>query len=227
MMNALIDAAEYHLSQRRSDFFCGGNMFVYYSATQAKNQDFRGPDFFAVLDVENEVQRERRTWTIWDEDGRYPDVIIELMSESTAAVDLTEKKHLYERTFRTRNYFVYDPYQPTSLQGWRLDENFTYAPLEPNELGRLWCEMLECWVGVWEGEVNGKFAPWLRFFDRDGNLVPLPKEAVQAELDAAQAELDTAQAELDATQAELERERQRSQAMAERLRELGLDPNNL
>lgn len=29
-------------------------MFVYYSRTQAMNRDFRGPDFFVVLDVEDD-----------------------------------------------------------------------------------------------------------------------------------------------------------------------------
>jgi Uma2 family endonuclease len=58
-MNVLIDSALQALSSR-SDFFTGGNMFVYYSRTQAMNRDFRGPDFFVVLDVNGD--RERQGW---------------------------------------------------------------------------------------------------------------------------------------------------------------------
>jgi len=28
--------------------FVGGNMFIYYSTKQARNRDFKGPDFFVV-----------------------------------------------------------------------------------------------------------------------------------------------------------------------------------
>ncbi|MBP0018213.1 MAG: Uma2 family endonuclease [Cyanobacteria bacterium SBLK] len=57
----------------RDDYFAGGNMFLYFSRSQVKNKDFRGPDFFVVLDVDR--TRERQGWVIWDEQGRYPDVI--------------------------------------------------------------------------------------------------------------------------------------------------------
>ena len=77
----------------QTDFYVGGNMFIYYSSTQVKNRDFRGPDFFVVLDVEG--TRDRQGWVVWEEEGRYPDVIIELMSPSTAKVDLGLKKQLY------------------------------------------------------------------------------------------------------------------------------------
>ena len=35
------------------DVFVGGNMFIYYSAKQARNRDFKGPDFFVVLGVDS------------------------------------------------------------------------------------------------------------------------------------------------------------------------------
>jgi len=103
-MNVLIDSALSAMPER-TDFFCGGNMFVYYSRTQAMNRDFRGPDFFVVLDVDG--NRERQGWVTWEEEGRYPNVIIELMSSSTAHVDRTVKKKLYERTFHTADYYIY------------------------------------------------------------------------------------------------------------------------
>lgn len=47
----------------RNDFFVGGNMFVYFSPYQLLNTDYRGPDFFVVLDaLPNE---EREAWYIW------------------------------------------------------------------------------------------------------------------------------------------------------------------
>ena len=84
-------------------------MFIYFSSTQAR-QDFRGPDFFTVLDGDGD--RPRKGWMVWEEGGRYPDVIVELLSPSTAEMDKGAKKQIYERVFRTPDYFVFDPYDP-------------------------------------------------------------------------------------------------------------------
>ncbi len=105
-MNVLIDSLMQGWANR-NDFFTGGNMFMYYSSTQALNRDFRGPDFFVVLNVEFNLSR--KAWVVWEENGRYPDVIVELLSPSTAAIDKGIKKDLYEQTFHTSDYFIYNP----------------------------------------------------------------------------------------------------------------------
>ena len=46
-INALIDSYQHHHAPA-TDFYAGGNMFVYYSSNQAMNRDFRGPDFFEI-----------------------------------------------------------------------------------------------------------------------------------------------------------------------------------
>lgn len=196
-MNVLIQSLQQAWSHR-NDYFTGGNMFVYYSSTQVKNQDFRGPDFFAVLNVEGD--RSRQGWVVWNEEGRYPDIIVELMSPSTKNVDLGKKKDLYEAVFKTRNYFVFDPFDINSLRGWHLDGNLRYQSLVPNEQGWLWCEILGFWLGTWEGVLQKETAPWLRFYDREGNLVLLPEEAERQRAEA---------------------ERQRAERLAARLKELG------
>ncbi len=168
----------------RNDFFTSGNMFIYYSSEQARNRDFRGPDFFAVLNVDGTT--ERQGWVVWEEGGRYPDVIVELMSPSTASMDTGTKKDIYERIFRTPDYFVFNPFDPNSLQGWHLDASQQYQPLVPNDQGWLWCQTLGLWVGTWQGTIDRETAVWLRFYDQEGNLVPLPEEAAQQQVEAAQ-----------------------------------------
>lgn len=175
-MNTLIRSLHQAFSNR-NDFFCGGNMFIYYSSQQARNRDFRGPDFFAVLNIDGSYPRQG--WVVWEEGGRYPDVIVELMSSSTAEVDTGAKKDLYEQVFRTRDYFVFNPFDPNSLTGWRLDENFCYQPIVPNDQGWLWCQTLGFWLGTWQGIIDRESALWLRFYDQVGNLVLLPEEVAQ------------------------------------------------
>jgi Uma2 family endonuclease len=226
-MNLLI-AAYRHYRQNETDFYTGGNMFVYYSTSQVKDRDFRGPDFFVVLDVEGE--KERQGWVVWEEGGRYPDTIVELMSPSTAKIDVTVKKDLYERVFKTENYFVYNPFDETSLQGWHGQGK--YQPIERDDRGWLWCESLGLWLGTWQGTIDGVTCQWLRFYHRDGSLVLLPSEAALqlAETEAQRAEdaLQLAKTEAQRAEDALQRadtEAQRADRLAARLRELGLDPD--
>jgi Uma2 family endonuclease len=213
-MNVLIESIN-NFFTTKNDYFVGGNMFIYYSLEQLKNKDFRGPDFFVVLDVANNP--DRQGWVVWEEKGRYPDVIIELMSSSTAKIDQTTKKEIYERIFRTSDYFIFDPFNPNSLQGWSLNENQKYKELNKNNQGWLWCEKLGLWLGIWAGIINNVQTQWLRFYHPDGSLVLLPSEAAQQQ---AQFEKKRAQtAEERAQTAE-----ERAQRLAARLKELGEDP---
>lgn len=148
----------------RNDFYISGNLTVYYSATQTKKRDFRGPDIFIVLDVE---KRDRRSWTIWEEGGKYPNVVIELLSPSTAVVDRTTKKTLYQNVWRLPEYFWFDPYSLEFI-GFRLNEG-QYQEIAPNEQGRLRSTELELELGIHENK--------LRWFAADGILIPLPEDS--------------------------------------------------
>ncbi len=54
-------------------------------------------DFFVVLDTE---KCPRKSWVVWGEQGKYPNVIVEIISDSTANIDRTKKKILYQNTFQ-------------------------------------------------------------------------------------------------------------------------------
>jgi Uma2 family endonuclease len=199
----------------RDDYYCGGNQFIYFNEEQARNRDFRGPDFYVVLDVPHEPVRDY--WCVWKEAGRYPNVIFELLSTSTAQVDLTTKKAVYEKTFRTPNYFCYDP-ETHQLKGWELDKN-RYVPLVPNERGWLWCSQLQLWVGLWEGNYLGHQGLWVRFYDGNGAVVLHGREIAQQEAKAAQQHLkavqeqaEAAQQQAEAAQDELAEQRRKAEA---------------
>jgi Uma2 family endonuclease len=228
-MTLLIELVVLHL-QGREDFFVGGNMFIYFNRQQARDRDFRGPDFFFVWDVP--LNPPRPYWAVWDEGGKYPDVIIELASPSTVDVDHGIKKTTYERTFHTREYFIYDPDRQL-LQGWRLNGSARYQEIEPNEQGWLWCDQLQLWLGTWSGKFQGKQEVYLRFFDKDGNLIATANELAslerinveverrRADEEKRRADMERQQAEKERQQAENERERaekERQKADAEKQR---------
>jgi Uma2 family endonuclease len=176
-------------------------MFVYYSLEQArevydevaeqpeKKRAFRGPDVFWVEGVDPD--RKRQAWIAWEEGGKLPDVIVELLSPSTAHKDRTEKKDLYARVFGTAEYFLYDP-ETRELTGWRLARKF-YRPIEPDENGRLWSEKLGVFFGLWRGVVQRRKDVWVRLFRPDGSLIPTSDERAEAaDKRAAAAEAENA-----------------------------------
>lgn len=152
----------------RHNFFIGANLTIYFSRQQLRNRDFRGPDFFLVKDTE---KRNRKSWVVWEEAGKYPDLIIELLSTSTASVDRTLKKELYQNQFRTPEYFWFSP-DDFEFVGFKLVGN-QYQEIPPDARGWRWSEVLGLYLGVTAGK--------LRYFTSDGILVPLPEEAAEQE----------------------------------------------
>lgn len=191
----LIQSLEW-LWRDRQDFYAFGNLTIYYSPHKRKNADFRGPDFFVVLGTD---RRPRKSWMVWEEDGKYPNVIIELLSDSTAQIDRTTKKQLYQDTFRTPEYFWFDP-NGDEFQGFEL-MNGQYQELQPNTQGWLWSQQLNLFLGMVENK--------LRFFTPSGELVPTPEENVQAAQQQAIAQ------------------QQQNERLAAKLRELGIDPSRI
>lgn len=147
----------------RPDYYVSGNATIYYSPKRQKTEDFRGPDFFVVLGTANHP---RKSWVVWEEGGKYPHVIIELLSASTANVDRGLKKHLYQDTFRTPEYFWFDPYS-LEFAGFHLVDGI-YQPIVATEQGWCWSQQLGLYLGIHQQQ--------LRFFTPEGQLVPTPEE---------------------------------------------------
>jgi Uma2 family endonuclease len=190
-MTLLIELVGLHLAGRE-DYFVGGNMFIYFDARQARDRHFRGPDFFFVWEVP--LNPPRKYWAVWDEGGKYPDVIIELSSPTTASEDHGVKKTTYEKVFHTHEYFIYDPAEG-NLQGWRLNgQGLRYHAIQPDDRGWLWSAQLGLWLGPWEGRYQQKQEVYLRFFDKDGILVASAQETAEAEKQRAEAEKQRADA---------------------------------
>jgi Uma2 family endonuclease len=235
----LVTALEY-LWRDRDDYFIGANQTIYFSRQQLRDRDFRGPDFFLVKPTE---KHPRKSWVVWEEDGQYPNLIIELLSDSTAEVDRTLKKTLYANRFHTQEYFWFSP-ETLEFEGFALAQN-TYQALPKTPEGYYWSNELQLFLGIYENK--------LRYFTADKQVVPTPDEAArqlqqeaeqiqiaaQAQAQQAQAEIQQAQAEAQQAQAQAQQaqaEAQQAQAQAQQaqaetvrlaalLRQLGADPD--
>jgi Uma2 family endonuclease len=185
----LLDALEEYY---RDDpqIYVTGNIFLYYRDEDNLRQSI-SPDIFVVREVE---KRERRIYLL-DEEGKAPDVVIELTSANTKLEDLNTKRLVYA-SLGVREYFLFDPYgealRPT-LRGFLL-ENGQYIPMMGN---RLISEVLGMELRLEEGR--------LRLYDRQtGERLRNHKESEaerRAEVAARKAAEAKAAQELAARQA--------------------------
>jgi Uma2 family endonuclease len=174
----------------RQDFYCAGNLSIYYSPKQRKSEKVRGPDFFVVLGTE---RKSRSSWVVWEEGGQYPNVIVEVLSRKTAKTDRGLKKQLYQDIFRTPEYFWFNPVN-LEFKGFELLRG-QYQELQPNEQAWLWSQQLELFLGIYDRT--------LRFFTPEGALVPTPAEAAlmaEQHAEAAQQHAESAQQQAETAQ---------------------------
>lgn len=227
----LIETLKLHWAERH-DYFVGGNMFVYFSSAQIKKNDFRGPDFLLATGVDG--KRERKSWVNWEE-GKSPDLVIEFLSESTAAFDREGKKKIYHDNVRVPEYFYYDPFTG-ELAGFSLN-CMEYKPISPDVQGRIISVAAGLALTRWYGDFMGITGDWLRWETIEGELLPTKTEFAEraqqfAETAQRLAEQERERAEQERERAEQERERAeqergRAERLAAKLRELGVDPATL
>ena len=188
----------------QTDYYAGGNMFIHYDPQNRRR--FRGPDLFLVLDVEN---RERKSWVVWHEGMRFPDLIIELLSDSTRAVDKGEKKALYERVFHTGEYYLYDPFSQEFTAYHLRATQYEERPLDAQ--GRIYSPAAGLYLTRHEG--------WLRWMTPEGEIVPTPQELADQERQRADQEQQRADQErqrADQEQQRADQEHQRAEQERQR-----------
>jgi Uma2 family endonuclease len=141
-----------------------GNLLLYYEEGNKRKRV--APDVFVIRGV---AKRDRDYYLLWVE-GKAPDIVIELTSDTTRSEDLKKKTTLYRDVLKIPEYFLFDPlqdYLKPPMQGYRLVEG-QYRPIEPVE-GRLPSEVLGLHLERYDSE--------LRLFDpATGRRLPTLRE---------------------------------------------------
>jgi hypothetical protein len=142
--------------------------------------------------------------------------VIEIVSNKEGD-ELEAKRSIYSR-LRAAYYVVFDHMQllgDARVTTFQLSGDLLVPVPEAVFPG------LGLGLGLWEGEFEGKRARWLRWCHDDGTLLPTGEERAEREQQRAEREQQRAERE----QQRAEREQQRAERLAERLRGLGIDPD--
>jgi Uma2 family endonuclease len=238
----------------------GQDCGIYWRLTDPPERGAEAPDWFYVPDVPPLLNGERRrSYVMWKEIIA-PLIAIEFVSgdgsderdaTSPFAGDGTKvgKFWVYERAIRIPFYAIYEV-EKAAVEVYELVGNH-YQRLQPNLQGRYPVTELGVELGIWEGKYFNQTLPWLRWWDREGNILlagderaeqekqraeqekqRAEQEKQRAEQEKQRAEQEKQRAEQEKQRAEQEKQRaeqatRRVEQLAAKLQELGIDPNQL
>ncbi len=221
--------------QSRSQVYVSGNLFVYYQEGEPKKNI--SPDVFVIFGVS---KRERRSYKMWQEGNKLPSFVLEITSLSTKKNDEEVKPLLYE-SLGIQEYFQYDPtgdYLKPQLKGQRL-VNHKYEPIPsetfPDGILSFHSQALRLDLRLLpllsQSHTNfpelARTSRELGLFDPQTGVKLLNyRESEQARQVAEQTANEERQ-RADEERQRADEERQRADALAAKLRELGVDPDQL
>ncbi|NJK61674.1 MAG: Uma2 family endonuclease [Synechococcaceae cyanobacterium SM2_3_1] len=220
----------------RDSWFTGSDLNLYYDARHPLWH--KRPDWFLAVNVPRlyEGGEWRRSYVVWQE-GQSPRIVIEFLSPKTEREDLgrfyqesdripdpqsavgqtvipktPNKLEVYEQYLRVPHYLVYSRYTEGLRYFKLIGGQYEEQPLHP-ENPFVWMADLNLGLGLWQGIFEGVTGSWLRWCDQAGIwfLTDTEKAEQQAEIERLAKE-----------EAQLKAER-----LAQRLRELGVDPEDL
>ncbi|BDA67065.1 protein of unknown function DUF820 [Rivularia sp. IAM M-261] len=158
---------------------------------------FKRPDWFAVLGIPRLYQQTelRLSYVVWQE-GVDPNVVVELLSPTTEKEDLG--KTLRETNQPPTKWEVYEkilrvPYYiifDRYTNHLRVFQNLAgrYQELTITN-SRIWLPELELGIGLWQGTYQGVPRLCLRWYDATGNWIPTPVELERAKTERLAARL--------------------------------------
>jgi Uma2 family endonuclease len=167
------------------------------------------PDVLLTLDVDLVPVTESRAYFVWDY-GKPPDLVIEIVSKEPGGED-SSKLEKYA-ALGVPYYVIYNPF---GFRGERTLKCFQrhgmgYLDIANPHL----IPELGLGLTTWEGTYQGCQGKFLRFLDDQGNMLLTAEERAEQEHHRAEQEHQRA-----------EQEYQRAERLAQKLREMGLDPD--
>ncbi|MBD2429802.1 MULTISPECIES: Uma2 family endonuclease [Fischerella] len=183
---------------QRTDWFFGVDMAIYYAPSQSPLV----PDGFLSLGVERFVDEDGRlSYVLWEEDGIVPVFALEVVSK-TYGGEYEQKKLDYAQL----GILYYAIYVPTRRYRRKREPLEVYRLVEGNYVlqpgARVWMPEIGLAIGREQGTYQGRTREWLYWYDQEGRKLPTPEELAQ-------------------------QERQRAEHLAQKLRELGIDPDKI
>ncbi|HEY9596549.1 MAG TPA: Uma2 family endonuclease [Cyanophyceae cyanobacterium] len=219
----LTDSISPKLQQLHPDgqYAIGQDCGIYWRMTDPPERGAEAPDWFYVPNVPPLIKGEvRRSYVLWQE-YIAPLIVLEFVSgdgseerdtappprNNQEEIKKVGKFWVYEQAIRVPFYGIYEV-KKASVEVYHLVDG-RYARISANDRGHFPIPLIGVELGIWEGLYQNLELPWLRWWDSDGNLLLTSDERSQI------------------LESQLQQERQRAERLAERLRQMGIDPDQV
>jgi Uma2 family endonuclease len=221
--------------QDRTDWFFGMDMGIYYHPQKSAV----APDAFLSLGVDyykGGDDKGRSSYVLWEENYVVPTLAIETVSQ-TYGSEYDKKRDIYAQMGVL--YYAVFSIKPKSRRGHQILEIYRLVEGEYQLLSgdRVWMPEIGLALGKERSIHNNKVRNWLYWYDESGQRLITPEEDAaqerqRAEQERQRAEQEKQRAEQEKQRAEQERqkakqEKQRADRLTQKLRELGLNPEDL
>lgn len=202
----LSDAIRPVLQQLHPDqqYCIGQDCGIYWRLADPPERGAESPSWFYVPNVPPLLSGQvRRSYVLWQEYVA-PLIALEFVSgagsEERDNTPITGKFWVYEQAIRIPFYGIYEV-EKAQVEVYHLVDGH-YEPVRVNQRSHYPIPPLGVELGIWQGRYENMELPWLRWWDSQGNLLLTSDERV-------------------------EQERRRSERLAERLRQLGINPDEV
>ncbi|NJO39834.1 MAG: Uma2 family endonuclease [Cyanobacteria bacterium CRU_2_1] len=213
----------------RSDVFVAGDLLWY--PVEGSNTIRQAPDVMVVL---GRPQSDRGSYKQWEEDNIAPQVVFEILSPGNRLGTMARKLKFYKR-YGIEEYYIYDP-DDVDLMGWLrseddLDVIEDMAGWVSPRLGirfELTPETLEIYRP--DGDRFLTYIELAQLRDQERQAKEQERQAKEQERQAKEQALALAEERLSQLQeasSQLEAEQHRNERLAARLREMGINPEQV
>ena len=204
----------------RQDWFFGVDMGIYDDEGRLRRTPIIPDGFLSIGVTRHKGDSGRLSYVLAEEDNIPPIFVLEYVSQ-TYNGEYEEKLHIYARmqvmyvVLYNPNYFRRQNHEPFEV--YRLEGNrYRRCDGEP-----VWMPELGLGIGRVRGLLEGIEQEWLAWFDQSGTPYPLTFEMI----DQLQSQLQQQKQQFEQERQRADAECQRAERLAERLRSLGLDPD--
>lgn len=201
----------------RQDWFFGVDMAIYDREGQKRGAPTMVPDGFLSVGVPRHKRegKGRLSYVLQEENQTVPLLALEFVSK-TYGQEYGQKMADYADLGVTY-YLIYNPEysRRDKHDSWEVYQ-LVQGRYQRQSGEPFWIPEIELGIGRVRGELGGIQREWLAWYDAEGNPYPLPQELIRH-----------LQGQLQQERQRAEQERQRAERLAEYVRSLGLDPENL
>jgi Uma2 family endonuclease len=179
----------------------------------------KAPDWGYVASIRVPREEVIRSYTP-NLQGDVPAIVMEFLSDTDGSEYSVKptyppgKWFFYERILQVPNYAIFEP-NSGALEVYKLDNSMRYQLRSSETSDRYWLAEINLFLGIWQGNREGRSGYWLRWWSEQGELLLWGSELAEQERQRAEQERQRA-----------EQERQRAERLIAQLRAAGIEPED-